>query len=125
MVRSLANQAFNGNLMPHSQQGSGQTSVFLPRVTIGSVPRGRDAEQGRPQCLPDAGRLCREFPAPGTAPSSCSLLAAPGPFQQRPTSRQDEGLVPDGEEMGVYEDEGESIINEPPVYNTSPTLKDI
>lgn len=63
-------------------------------------------------------QLCREFPAPGTAPSSCSLLAAPGPFQQRPPSRQDEGLVPDGEEMGVYEDEGESVINEPPVYNT-------
>lgn len=47
-VRSLANQAINGNLIPHSQQGSGQSSLCLPRVTMGSVPRGREAEQDRP-----------------------------------------------------------------------------
>lgn len=95
-VRSLANQAINGNLILHSPQGSGQSGLFLPRLTMGSVPRGREAEQDRPnpnatQGQPDPGRLCREFPAPGMVPSS-SLLAAPGPVQQRTPSKQDEGL---------------------------------
>ena len=90
-VRSLPDWATNGNLTPHSQRGSSQSRLFLPRVIVGSAPRGRDAGQDRPklnstQGLDLAGparRTCLH-PHPSTASSSCLLL--PGPF--------DRGLAP-------------------------------
>lgn len=75
VVRSLANQAVNGNLMPHSQQGSAQSDHWF--------------------CPKRKGRACQM--QAGSAGSSLPLAQHPllvACWQLPAPSRQDEGLPP-------------------------------
>ena len=116
-VRSLPNQAFNRNFTPHSQRGSSQSNLFLPRATE-FCPRSNGPPR---QPTQGPAGLCREAPAPSWQPAGSS---------QGSSSR---GHAPSvagvslllsqmGEGMRVYGGEGEVLINEPPVLATTPYI---